>query len=112
MGGLVVLLRVVIQMLRTVREIETRHTALGASALQCELGKVLCQMAADCAEDPIQLGVSFDLCPFMSEIPDVLAPVLELDEGQAGIGGQRKLHNPCVKRSAVRLGRRSGLLPD
>ncbi len=41
-------------------------------------------MAADRAKDPIQVGISAHPRAFMAEIPDMLAPGLQLDEAQVG----------------------------
>ena len=78
----VVLLGVVIQVLIAVGEVEAGHAAFGALPVQVELGEVLGQMAPDGAEDPIQRSVPSQTGPFVGEVPDVLAPTLQLDEGQ------------------------------
>ena len=51
---------------------------------QVQLGKVLGQVAADRAKNPIQVAIPVHPHPFMAEIPDMLAPGLQFDKMQVG----------------------------
>jgi len=106
------LLGVVIEVLPAVGEIEARHAPLGPLALQVERREVFGQPAADGAEDPIQPAVAPDARPLVGQIPDVLSPVLEFDEGQLRPVADDQLDRAGVDGAGVGLGRRSRLVDE
>ena len=85
MRGKMILLRIVIQVLVAIGEIETRHAPAGAFAGQIQLGEILRELGADRAEDPIELAHRVSSADaLVREIPDVPAPGLQFDELEAG----------------------------
>jgi hypothetical protein len=94
--GQVILLGVVVQVLSAVSEVKTRHSPSCALANQIQIREIFGQVTANCTEYPIQVTISSHPGAFVAEVPDMLAPGLELDKAQACACSNLDFHNPCV----------------
>ncbi len=74
---IVILLRVVVKQLRIIGEEQARHARPCTLAVEFDLAEVFGQPAAHGPHDPVQLGIVADARPFMAEVIDVAAPVLQ-----------------------------------
>ena len=94
-----ILLGIMIQMLSAIRKIETGHATGCTFAGQIQLGKVLRQLRADGAEDPIEVAIAFDADALVTKVPNVFAPRLQFDKLETCSLHDFDFDDTCVKRS-------------